>query len=163
MTRNRAIFERLGLSFGRDDRIVVPTEPVKELTDTAGFMQGRSERSIEHRFSVENRHRQPIVRKCWRQPRWPKNAAIRVQTSFSPNATSTEWNGQPGFAPMGNKSWRRKSSKAFSAKYTISTEKGTPGSTSSVYVKAPVPPPPSAQCTAAGATGRGRPSSSMAT
>ena len=117
-------FERLGLSFGRDDRIVVRTEPVKELTDTAGFMQGRSERSIEHRFSVENRHRQPIVLQVLEAAPVAKNAAIRVQSSFSPNATSTEWNGQPGFV-LWEQELEAQASKAFSAKYTISTEKGT--------------------------------------
>lgn len=117
-------FERLGLSFGRDDRIVVRTEPVKELTDTAGFMQGRSERSIEHRFSVENRHRQPIVLQVLEAAPVAKNAAIRVQTSFSPNATSTEWNGQPGFV-LWEQELEAQVRKAFSAKYTISTEKGT--------------------------------------
>ncbi len=105
-------FERLGLSFGRDDRIVVRTEPVKELTDTAGFMQGRSERSVEHRFSVENRHRQPIVLQVLEAARWPKTPPIRGANQLSPNATSTEWNGQPGFV-LWEQGWQRNPAKRF--------------------------------------------------
>ncbi|VUZ26336.1 Uncharacterised protein [uncultured Comamonas sp.] len=115
-------FERLGLSFGRDDRIVVRSEPVQELTSTAGFMSGRSERSIERRFTVENRHPRAITVQVLDAAPVTQNAAIRVQSGYTPQPADTAWGGQPGLV-LWQKELAAQASSAFTAKHTISHDK----------------------------------------
>ena len=115
-------FERLGLSFGRDDRIVVRTEPVKELTDTAGFMQGRSERSIEHRFSVENRHRQPIVLQVLEAAPVAKTPPFGCSPALAPTPPAPNGMASPALC-YGNKSWRHKPAKRFQPNIPLARRK----------------------------------------
>lgn len=115
-------FERLGLSFGRDDRIVVRSEPVQELTSTAGFMSGRSERSIERRFTVENRHPRAITVQVLDAAPVTQNAAIRVQSDYTPQPADTAWGGQPGLV-LWQQELAAQASSAFTAKHTISHDK----------------------------------------
>ncbi len=115
-------FERLGLSFGRDDRIAVRSEPVQELTSATGFMSGRSERSIERRFTVENRHPRAITVQVLDAAPVTQNAAIRVQSDYTPQPADTAWDGQPGLV-LWQQELAAQASSAFTAKHTISHDK----------------------------------------
>ncbi|MBV2163760.1 MAG: DUF4139 domain-containing protein [Comamonas sp.] len=115
-------FERLGLSFGRDDRIAVRSEPVQELTSATGFMSGRSERSIERRFTVENRHPRAITVQVLDAAPVTQNAAIRVQSAYTPQPADTAWGGQPGLV-LWQQELAAQASSAFTAKHTISHDK----------------------------------------
>ncbi len=89
-------FARLGLAFGRDDRVLVRAEPVKEFTGNTGLTGGRTERSLERRFTVENRHSKDITVQVLDAAPVAQNKAIRVQSDYSPQPTSTDWGEQPG-------------------------------------------------------------------
>jgi len=115
-------FERLGLSFGRDDRIVVQADPVQELTGTTGFMQGRNERTIERRFTVENRHPQAVALQVLDAAPVTKNAAIRVQSGYAPQPADTAWGEQPGLV-LWQQELAAQAKSTFTAKHTISYDK----------------------------------------
>jgi hypothetical protein len=50
-----------GLSFGRDDNVVVRRLPAQSHTGSGGWASSKTERSIVRNYAVENRHNQPIA------------------------------------------------------------------------------------------------------
>ncbi len=89
-------WEKNGLSFGRDERILVTAEPVKDHTANAGFTGGRIERTLERAYQVENRHERAIALQVLDAAPISKNDAIRVQSSYEPAPQETAWGGQEG-------------------------------------------------------------------
>ncbi len=85
-----------GLSFGRDERIIVTAEPLRDHTANAGFTGGRIERTLERAYQVENRHERAIALQVLDAAPTSKNDAIRVKSSYEPAPQETAWGGQEG-------------------------------------------------------------------
>ena len=85
-----------GLSFGRDERIIVTAEPLKDHTANVGFTGGRIERTLERAYQVENRHARAIALQVLDAAPISKNDAIRVKPSYEPAPRETAWGGQEG-------------------------------------------------------------------
>ncbi len=116
-------FARLGLAFGRDERVQVHAAPVKELSGNAGLTGGRIERSLEQRFTVENRHSKAITVQVLDAAPVAQNKAIRVQSDYSPQPTSTAWGEQPGTV-LWQQELAPRSQAAWQARHLISHDKG---------------------------------------
>jgi len=89
-------FARTGLAFGRDERIVVRADPVKEFTESAGFTGARTERTLQQGYTIENRHRQPVTVQVLDAAPVSKNEAIAVRSSYEPAPQDLAWGGQGG-------------------------------------------------------------------
>ncbi|QEA13106.1 DUF4139 domain-containing protein [Comamonas flocculans] len=114
-------FARLGLAFGRDESVLVSSEPVKEFTQSAGFTGARSERSVERSYRVENRHRQAITLQVLDSAPVSRNEAITVQSRYEPKPQDDNWGGKGGVA------WQQEldagASAVFSARHVIGHDK----------------------------------------
>ena len=94
-----AAMARTGLSFGRDERITVTAEPVREHTGSSGLTGARTERQLSRIYRVENRHARqtaPIALQVLDAAPVPLNEEITVESRYEPAPQDTAWNGQPG-------------------------------------------------------------------
>ena len=87
---------RVGLSFGRDERVVVTAEPQKENQGNAGITGARVERVLQRAFRVENRHPRPIALQVLDAAPVSINEQITVESRYEPNPVDTQWNRQNG-------------------------------------------------------------------
>lgn len=85
-----------GLSFGRDERVQVLADPAREHTASAGLTGGRTERTLERGYTVQNRHDRAIALQVLDAAPVSKNEQISVESSYQPQPSSTEWHKQPG-------------------------------------------------------------------
>lgn len=91
-----AAMARTGLSFGRDERLLVRAEPARETTASAGLTGARTERTQQRAYTVENRHTAPIALQVLDAAPLSQNEQITVESRYEPAATDTAWNQQPG-------------------------------------------------------------------
>ena len=68
-----------GLSFGRDDNVVVRRLPAQSHTGSGGWVSSKTERSIVRSYAVENRHNQPIALQVLDSAPVSRNEQIKVQ------------------------------------------------------------------------------------
>lgn len=106
-------FTRMGLSFGRDERIVVRTDPLKEFTASSGFTGARSERTVERAYQVENRHDGPVQLQVLDAAPVSRNEQIEVQSSYEPQPADTAWGAQQGTV-----AWQQELSAGASVRFT---------------------------------------------
>lgn len=85
-----------GLSFGRDERVVVRRLPPEESAGSAGFIGSSTERQVARRFEVQNRHDRGIRLEVLDAAPVAKNDRISVQSRYQPQPATLRWNEQPG-------------------------------------------------------------------
>ncbi|UNV91329.1 DUF4139 domain-containing protein [Comamonas sp. 7D-2evo1] len=85
-----------GLSFGRDENVVVRRLPAQSHTGSGGWVSSKTERSIVRSYAVENRHNQPIALQVLDSAPVSRNEQIKVQSQYSPQPATTSWNAQNG-------------------------------------------------------------------
>lgn len=85
-----------GLSFGRDDKVVVRNLPVDSATGSAGLLGSSAERQVTRRFQVDNRHDRSIELQVVDAAPVSRNEQIRVQSQYSPQPATTRWNERNG-------------------------------------------------------------------
>ncbi|MEG0150538.1 MAG: DUF4139 domain-containing protein [Comamonas sp.] len=85
-----------GLSFGRDDKVIVRRLPQEANTGSGGFLASKSERSVVRNYAVENRHDQAIALQLLDAAPVSRNDKISVQSQYTPPPANTRWNGQNG-------------------------------------------------------------------
>lgn len=106
-------FARLGLAFGRDERITVRAEPVKDFTASGGFTGARSERTLERGYQVDNRHERAVVLQVLDAAPVSLDERIGVQSSYEPAPVDRAWGGQPGTI-----AWQQELAAGASARFT---------------------------------------------
>lgn len=85
-----------GLSFGRDDQVVVRRMPAQSNTGSGGWTNSKTERTVVRSYSVENRHDQVIALQVLDAAPTSRNEQIKVQSQYSPQPGTTRWNAQNG-------------------------------------------------------------------
>ncbi|BCX50967.1 MULTISPECIES: DUF4139 domain-containing protein [Comamonas] len=85
-----------GLSFGRDDNVVVRRLPAQSHTGSGGWVSSKTERSIVRNYAVENRHNQPIALQVLDSAPVSRNEQIKVQSQYSPLPATISWNAENG-------------------------------------------------------------------
>ena len=85
-----------GLSFGRDDKVVVRRLPAQNNTGSSGWASSKTERTIVRSYAVENRHDSAIALQVLDASPTSSNEQIKVQSQFSPTPSTTRWNAQNG-------------------------------------------------------------------
>lgn len=85
-----------GLSFGRDDQVVVRRMPVQSNTGSGGWTNSKTERTVVRSYSVENRHDQVIALQVLDAAPTSRNEQIKVQSQYNPQPGTTRWNAQNG-------------------------------------------------------------------
>lgn len=85
-----------GLSFGRDDNVVIRRLPAQSHTGSGGWASSKTERSIVRHYAVENRHDQSIALQVLDSAPVSRNEQIKVQSQYSPQPATTSWNAQNG-------------------------------------------------------------------
>lgn len=85
-----------GLSFGRDEKVVVRRLPAQSNTGSSGWTSSKTERTVTRSYSVENRHNQPIALQVLDAAPVSRNEQIKVQSQYSPQPATTRWNAQNG-------------------------------------------------------------------
>jgi uncharacterized protein (TIGR02231 family) len=91
-----ASMARLGLSFGRDERVRVRAEPLRENTASAGLTGARTERTQQRAYTVENRHTVPLNLQVLDAAPVSANEKITVESRYDPAPTDTAWQQQAG-------------------------------------------------------------------
>ncbi len=88
--------EKLELFFGRDNMVRVEVEP--ELRDDAnkGFINSRVEKKYTHGYVIENNHKTTVTLQVLEASPVARHEDIKVEAKFTPEATQTSWNKQPG-------------------------------------------------------------------
>lgn len=86
----------LAIGFGRDDRLRVEVAPMQLGGAQTGFFGNRAERREQHRYTVENRGRQPILVQVLEPTPVPQHDDIRIEAKFSPELQPGLWQDQPG-------------------------------------------------------------------
>jgi len=87
---------REGLSFGRDERVIVSSEPQRQHTAHKGLTSATTERQIEQTWRVENRHDQAIELQVLAAAPISLDDKITIQSAYEPSPHSTAWEGQEG-------------------------------------------------------------------
>ena len=85
-----------GLSFGRDDKVVVRRLPAQNNTGSSGWGSSKTERTVVRSYAVENRHDRAIALQVLDASPTSTNDQIKVQSQFSPTPSTTRWNAQNG-------------------------------------------------------------------
>ncbi|CAM4123463.1 DUF4139 domain-containing protein [Comamonas aquatilis] len=85
-----------GLSFGRDDKVIVRRLPQEANTGSGGFLASKTERSVVRSYAVDNRHDQAIALQLLDAAPVSRNDKISVQSQYTPPPANTRWNGQNG-------------------------------------------------------------------
>ncbi len=87
---------RTGLSFGRDERVLVRAEAPREHSASAGLTGATTERQVERAYTVENRHDKPIALQVLDAAPVSQNEQISVQSRYDPPPADSAWNQQAG-------------------------------------------------------------------
>lgn len=114
--------DRLVLPFGRDDRLVVTTNRVKNRNGTAGFVGQRLERQIADLYTVTSRHKGPIELLLLEASPVAVADQISVDAVFEPKPKIQNWEDRRGVV-----AWERSLAPGetlkFVADYTITYPK----------------------------------------
>lgn len=109
---------RVGLSFGRDERIVVTAEPQQQNQGTAGFTGSNVERKEQHAYRIENRHQRPVALQVLEAAPVSRNEQIEVKSQYEPAPADKEWGRRPGLV-LWNETLAPSSSQRFVATHTL--------------------------------------------
>ena len=90
--------ERLVLPFGRDDRIQVTVNRVKNRSGSGGLIGQRAERQIVDQYSVTSRHKAPVELLVLESSPVSVNDKIQVDAAFEPKPKTLNWEERRGVA-----------------------------------------------------------------
>ncbi|WP_313300645.1 DUF4139 domain-containing protein [Diaphorobacter sp.] len=113
LNNNDGDLARVGLSFGRDERIIVTTEPQQQNAASAGFIGSDTERKVEHAYRIDNRHQRSVELQVLEAAPVSRNQQIRVESQYTPQPADLQWNRQPGLVL-----WSQTLAPASSARFT---------------------------------------------
>ena len=90
--------ERLVLPFGRDDRIQVTVNRLKNRSGSGGIIGQRAERQIVDQYSITSRHKAPVELLVLESSPVSVNDKIQVEAAFEPKPRTTSWEERRGVA-----------------------------------------------------------------
>ncbi len=96
LNNNDNALSRIGLSFGRDERVIVTAEPQQQNAASAGFTGANVERKVQHAYRIDNRHQRPVSLQVLEAAPISRNEQIEVKSQYEPAPAETAWNDQPG-------------------------------------------------------------------
>jgi uncharacterized protein (TIGR02231 family) len=79
------------LPFGRDDRIQVAINRLKDRSGNAGLIGQRAERQVSTLYTVSSRHKVPVELLVLEAAPVPVNDQISVETNFQPKPKTANW------------------------------------------------------------------------
>ena len=88
--------ERLVLPFGRDDRVQVTVNRVKNRSGSAGLIGRRSERQIADQYAITSRHKAPIELLVLESAPVAVSDQITVESAFEPKPKTQNWEEKRG-------------------------------------------------------------------
>ena len=88
--------EKIVLPFGRDDRVVVKSDRVKNRGGETGIISKRGERQIADLYTITSRHKTPVDLLVLEASPVPVSDQINVQTAFEPEPKIKEWENKRG-------------------------------------------------------------------
>ncbi len=88
--------EKIVLPFGRDDRVVVKSERVKNRGGEAGLITKRGERQIADLYTITSRHKVPVELLVLEASPVAVSDQITVQTAYEPVPKIKEWENKRG-------------------------------------------------------------------
>jgi uncharacterized protein (TIGR02231 family) len=90
--------ERLVLPFGRDDRIQVTVNRVKNRSGSGGIIGQRAERQVADQYSITSRHKAPVELLVLESSPVSVNDKIQVEAAFEPKPKTLNWEERRGVA-----------------------------------------------------------------
>jgi uncharacterized protein (TIGR02231 family) len=90
--------ERLVLPFGRDDRIQVTVNRLKNRNGSGGIIGQRAERQIADQYSITSRHKAPVELLVLESSPVAVNDKITVEAAFEPKPKTLSWEERRGVA-----------------------------------------------------------------
>ena len=118
LNNNDDQLSRIGLSFGRDERVVVSSEPQQQNAGSAGFIGSNVERKVQHAYRVDNRHQRPVTLQVLEASPVSRNEQIEVKSQYEPAPADKEWNRHPGMV-LWSETLAPASSQRFVATHTL--------------------------------------------
>lgn len=118
LNNNDDQLSRIGLSFGRDERVVVSAEPQQQNAGSAGFIGSNVERKVQHAYRVDNRHQRPVTLQVLEASPVSRNEQIEVKSQYEPAPADKEWNRRPGLV-LWSETLAPASSQRFVATHTL--------------------------------------------
>ena len=88
--------EKLELFFGRDNMVRVEVEPEQRDDANKGFINSRIVKKFTNSYVIENNHKTTVTLQVLEASPVARHEDIKVETKFSPEATQSSWNKQPG-------------------------------------------------------------------
>ena len=85
-----------GLSFGRDELVVVRAQPVQDLSSTTGLTGSRTERRTQRKYTLENRHKAAVQLQVLHAAPISRNEKIEVESRYQPAPATSAWGGSAG-------------------------------------------------------------------
>jgi uncharacterized protein (TIGR02231 family) len=93
---NAAAKDKIVLPFGRDDRIVVKSERVKNRGGETGLISRRGERQVADLYTITSRHNVPVDLLVLEASPVPVSDQINVEAAFQPEPKIKEWEHKRG-------------------------------------------------------------------
>ena len=118
LNNNDDQLSRIGLSFGRDESVVVSAEPQQQNAGSAGFIGSNVERKVQHAYRVDNRHQRPVTLQVLEASPVSRNEQIEVKSQYEPAPVDKEWNRRPGLV-LWSETLAPASSQRFVATHTL--------------------------------------------
>ena len=84
------------LPFGRDDRVQVAINRLKDRSGAAGLIGQRAERQVATLYTITSRHKVPVELLLLEAAPVPVNDQITVETSFQPKPKTANWEERRG-------------------------------------------------------------------
>ena len=84
------------LPFGRDDRVQVAINRLKDRSGNAGLIGQRAERQVSTLYTVTSRHKVPVELLVLEAAPVPVNDQITVDTTFQPKPKTANWEERKG-------------------------------------------------------------------
>ncbi len=113
------------LSFGRDDQVTVHADPVQEQRGSAGLTGSRTERTVQSRYRVDNRHTGAIELQVLHAAPVSRDEKIEVASRYTPQPASLAFAGTPGTV-LWQQSLAAGASASFAAEHVLSYPKDAP-------------------------------------
>ena len=113
------------LAFGRDDQVTVRTEPVQEQRGSAGLTGSRTERTVQSRYLVDNRHSGAIELQVLHAAPVSRDDKIEVRSRYTPQPANLAFSSNPGTV-LWQQSLAGGASATFAAEHVLSYPKGAP-------------------------------------
>ncbi len=85
-----------GLSFGRDELVLVRADAPQDVTGSTGLTGARTERKTRRAYQVENRHKNTITLQVLHAAPVSRHEKIEVESHYQPAPSDLAWNRQSG-------------------------------------------------------------------